>query len=73
MSHTPYGYRIENGKAVIDEEKAAQVRRLYKGYLSGLAYVSAAEDAGLTLYHTGAKKMMQNKHYLRRRLLPGDY
>ena len=22
MSHVPYGYRIENGKAVIDEEKA---------------------------------------------------
>ena len=25
MSHVPYGYRIENGKAVIDEEKAKQV------------------------------------------------
>ena len=24
MSHVPYGYRIENGKAVIDEEKAKQ-------------------------------------------------
>ncbi len=64
MSHVPYGYRIENGKAVIDEEKAAQVRKLYEGYLSGLAYVPAAEVAGLKLYHTGAKKMMQNKHYL---------
>lgn len=64
MSHVPYGYRIENGKAVIDEEKAAQVRKLYDGYLSGLAYVPAAEAAGLTLYHTGAKKMMQNKRYL---------
>ena len=64
MSHVPYGYRIENGKAVIDEEKAAQVRKLYEGYLSGLAYVPAAKAAGLTLYHTGAKKMMQNKRYL---------
>ena len=35
-----------------------------EGYLSGLAYVPAAEAAGLTLYHTGAKKMMQNKRYL---------
>jgi hypothetical protein len=64
MSHVPYGYRIENGKAVIDEEKAEQVKKLYKAYLSGLAYVPAAEAAGLKLYHTGAKKMMQNKHYL---------
>lgn len=64
MGHTPYGYKIENGKAVIDEEKAAHVRKLYEGYLSGLAYVPAAEAAGLKLYHTGSKKMMQNKHYL---------
>ena len=64
MSHVPYGYRIENGKAVIDEEKAEQVRKLYKGYLSGLAYVLAAEAAGLKLYHGGAKRMMQNKHYI---------
>lgn len=64
MSHVPYGYRIENGKAVIDEEKAGQVKKLYKAYLSGLAYVPAAEAAGLKLYHTGAKKMMQNKRYL---------
>jgi hypothetical protein len=64
MSHVPYGYRIENGKAVIDEEKAEQVRKLYKGYLSGLAYVIAAEAAGLKLYHGGAKRMMQNKHYI---------
>jgi len=64
MSHVQYGYRIENGKAVIDEEKAEQVKKLYKAYLSGLAYVPAAEAAGLKLYHTGAKKMMQNKHYL---------
>ena len=64
MSHVPYGYRIENGKAVIDEEKAKQVKKIYKAYLSGLAYVPAAEAAGLKLYHTGAKKMMQNKHYL---------
>ena len=64
MSHIPYGYKIENGKAVIDEEKAEQVRKLYKGYLSGLAYIPAAEAAGLKLYHTSAKKMMQNKYYL---------
>ena len=34
MGHTPYGYRIENGKAVIDEAAATQVRELYKNYLT---------------------------------------
>ena len=47
-NHIPYGYRIENGVAVIDEGQAEQVRTLFSGYLSGLALVPAAEAAGLT-------------------------
>lgn len=64
MGHTPYGYRIENGKAVVDEEQAAQIRTLYEGYLGGLALMEAAKAAGLKLYHGSAKRMMQNRHYL---------
>lgn len=51
MSHTPYGYRIENGTACIDENEAAVIRSLYKNYLSGMALRAAAEKAGLTTYH----------------------
>ena len=64
MGPTPYGYRIENGMAVIDDAAAAQVQALYKNYLSGLSLVNAAKEAGLDLLHSGAKRMMQNKHYL---------
>lgn len=64
MGHTPYGYRIENGEAVIDEAAAAQVRELYKNYLSGLSLINAAKEAGLDLLHSGAKRMMRNSHYL---------
>lgn len=64
MGHTPYGYRIEKGKAVIDESAAEQVRMLYKNYLSGLSLINAAKSAGLNLQHSGAKRMMRNKHYL---------
>ena len=64
MGHTPFGYRIENGKAVIDEAAASQVRGLYKNYLSGLSLTNAAKEAGLDLLHAGAKRMMQNRHYL---------
>lgn len=64
MGHTPYGYRIEDGKAVIDEAAAAQVRELYKNYLSGLSLTNAAKEAGLDLLHSGAKRMMRNMHYL---------
>ena len=64
MGHTPYGYRIENGMAVIDDAAAVQVRKLYKNYLNGLSLVNAAKEAGLDLLHSGAKRMMRNKHYL---------
>lgn len=40
---------------LIDEGQAEQVRTLFSGYLSGLALVPAAEAAGLTLFHSGAK------------------
>ena len=64
MGHTPFGYRIENGKTVINEAAASQVRGLYKNYLSGLSLTNAAKGAGLDLLHAGAKRMMQNRHYL---------
>lgn len=64
MGHTPYGYRIVDGRAVIDEAAATQIRELYKNYLSGLSLTNAAKEAGLDLLHSGAKRMMRNKHYL---------
>lgn len=64
MSHTPYGYRIENGQAVIDKAAATIIRRLYKNYLSGMSLSNAAKEAGIKVYHGTAKKIMLNKHYL---------
>ena len=64
MGHTPLGYRIENGIAVIDEEAAAKVRQLYKNYLGGLSLTNAAMEAGINALHAGSKRIMQNKHYL---------
>lgn len=64
MTHTPYGYRIEGGKAVIEETAASQVKELFEGYNSGLALTVAAEKAGLKLYHASAKRMLQNERYV---------
>ena len=64
MAHMPYGYRIENGIAVIDEEKAEKVRNLYKGYLSGLSLTVAAKTAGIDAYHGTAGRMLRNERYL---------
>ena len=64
MGHTPYGYRIENGKAVINEATASAIRKLFKNYLSGMGLTEAAREAGLTAYHGTAKRILQNRYYL---------
>lgn len=62
--HTPYGYRIENGIAVVCEEQAAQIRKIYEGYLGGLSLRNAAKEAGITATHSSVKRLLQNPHYL---------
>ena len=63
MEHIPYGYRIENGKAVIDETAAGRVRQLFENYLSGDSLKKAAENAGITGNHSTIKLMLQNCRY----------
>jgi hypothetical protein len=64
MGHTPYGYRIEKGKAIIDELAAAKIRKLYEAYLAGASFQTAAKEAGIEVQHCGAKRMIANRHYL---------
>ncbi len=64
MEHTPYGYKIAGGKAVIDEEKAANLRKICENYLSGMSFIDAAASVGLTMTHCGVKHMIQNRRYL---------
>ena len=64
MGHTPFGYRIVGGAAVIDEAAAAIVRNLSKNYLSGMGFAAAAKASGLDTYHGTAKRMMCNRIYL---------
>ena len=64
MGHTPFGYRIENGIAVVDKENAQKIRKLYASYLSGLSLAGAAKEAGIEMYHCSAKRILRNRHYL---------
>jgi hypothetical protein len=64
MGHIPYGYIIEDGKAVVDEKTSEQVKELFSGYLAGLSLKEAAKKAGIDCYHATAGKMLQNKRYL---------
>ena len=64
MSHIPFGYRIENGAAVIDKPAADKLRKLYKNYLSGMSLTKAAAEAGIKTYHGTARLLMETTHYL---------
>ena len=64
MSHTPFGYRIENGKAVIDKEAAEQIKVLFQSYLSGDSLATAAKKAGIKGFHSGIGRILRNKRYL---------
>ena len=64
MSHTPFGYRIENGKAAIDIEAAEQIKTLFDSYLSGDSLATAAKKAGITAFHAGIGRMLRNTRYL---------
>jgi len=64
MGHTPYGYRIINGKAVIDEQAAEQIKTLFQSYLTGNSLATAAKKAEIIAFHAGISRMLQNKRYL---------
>ena len=61
---TPYGYRLENGKAVIQEEEANRLREMNRLYLSGLSFAEAANRVGLTKRHGAVGKLFRNRKYL---------
>jgi hypothetical protein len=64
MGHTPFGYRIENGVAVVDEHAAEQVQALYQSYLSGDSLRTVAYKVGIDAFHAGISKILKNHHYL---------
>ena len=64
MVHTPYGYIIKNGIAVIDDRSANQVKELFRAYLSGLSLADAAKRAGIKRCHSSIAKMLTCRRYL---------
>lgn len=64
MEHTPYGYDIVGGKAVINEEQAAKLRKICENYLAGMSLENAAADVGIMMKHTGVKRLLLNRRYL---------
>lgn len=64
MMHTPYGYKIENGQAVIDEPVAEKVRQLFVEFLNCGSMRAAAVNAGIEKTHSVIGRLLKNEVYL---------
>ena len=64
MQHTPYGYDIVGGRAVVNVEQAEVIRKTCENYLAGMSFDKAAREAGLLIVHSQVKRMLLNPKYL---------
>ena len=60
----PYGYKIVNGRAVVDKPAQKKIQLLFQHYLAGMSLSKAAEEAGIHIPHGMVGKMLVNQHYL---------
>ncbi|WP_308682130.1 recombinase family protein [Stomatobaculum longum] len=64
MTHTPYGYRIENAAVAIDEPAAEKIRQLYREYLECGSMRAAAMKVRIDKTHSVIGRLLKNKIYL---------
>ena len=64
MSHIPLGYRIEDGRAVVDYDAAQKVKQLFSEYNNGLGLDAAARKVGITVSHASIGNILRNRRYL---------
>jgi hypothetical protein len=70
LSHIPFGYSIQNGRAVVNEKEALKIKELFEAYLSGLSLTEAAKKAGIKRYHTSIARMLTDKRYVEDKFYP---
>lgn len=61
---TPFGYRIVDGKAVVNEKEAEILKKIYENYLNGKSLKYSAKIAGIVMNHSSVSRMLLNKRYL---------
>ena len=60
----PFGYRIENGFAVIEPCEAEMLRNYFTMYINGMSMKKAAETAGIHCSQGGRIILLNNRTYL---------
>lgn len=64
MSIIPYGYRIINETAFIDEKEAEILKTLFKEYINCGSMLASARKAGINMSHSKVGLILKNKTYL---------
>lgn len=64
VTHTPYGYIIEDGQAVIDEPNAERVRMLFREYIECGSIRAAGKKVGIEKTHSVIGRFLKNKVYV---------
>ena len=59
-----YGYKIVDGRAVVDRAAQKRIQLLFQNYLSGMSLSKAAEEVGIHIPHGVVEKLLSNQHYL---------
>lgn len=64
MRIIPYGYRIENGLAVADENESKTLQKAFEFYINGDSLQAIANNLGINRYHSGILNLLVDKRYL---------
>lgn len=63
MAHIPYGYRIEEGQAVVDPEKSRKLKDFFDAYLGGLSVKEARNASEIELEASSLSSYMRSGTY----------
>jgi len=64
LAHTPYGYLIKGGNAILDAGQATQVRNLFSDYLAGGSLALIAQKNQIPRTHSSIGNMLADARYL---------
>ena len=59
-----FGYKVVDGKTVIDETADEQLKTIFREYLLGASLSEAAQKARIVVSHGSIVNMLRNGHYL---------
>ena len=63
LAHTPYGYCIEGGNAILDASQATQIGNLFSDYAAGGSLALIAKENQIPRTHSSIGNMLADARY----------